>query len=137
MAGSGPTDRDWNSPLLSGTNGSAHLLAEEIAKSGFVTIRYDKRFTGPNAEKNMPLMIGEISMEGHLEELVGAVAQLLSRSDVDPQKIFALANSEGNIHAMNYQKEREAKFAGLVLIAPPGRNMPDIMHTQIEAQRKC
>ena len=28
VAGSGPTDRDWNSPLLSGTNGSARLLAE-------------------------------------------------------------------------------------------------------------
>ena len=27
IAGSGPTDRDWNSPLLPGTNGSAKLLA--------------------------------------------------------------------------------------------------------------
>ncbi len=27
VAGSGPTDRNWNSPLLPGTNGSAALLA--------------------------------------------------------------------------------------------------------------
>jgi len=27
VAGSGPTDRDWNSPLLAGSNGSAKLLA--------------------------------------------------------------------------------------------------------------
>jgi hypothetical protein len=27
IAGSGPTDRNWNSPLLPGTNGSAGLLA--------------------------------------------------------------------------------------------------------------
>jgi pimeloyl-ACP methyl ester carboxylesterase len=134
VAGSGPTDRDWNSPLLPGTNGSARLLAEELAKSGFVTIRYDKRVTGPNAQENLQKMIGKISIEGHVEELAGAVGQLLSRSDVDSQKIFAVANSEGNIHVINYQMEREPKLAGLVLIAPPGRNMPDIMHTQIEAQ---
>ena len=134
VPGSGPTDRDWNTPLLPGTNGSARLLAEELARSGYVTIRYDKRFTGPNAEKNMPLMVGKISMESHVEELAGAIEQLLSRSDVDSHKIFAVANSEGNIHAMNYQSEREPKFAGLVLIAPPGRNMPDIMYTQIAAQ---
>jgi uncharacterized protein len=134
IPGSGPTDRDWNTPLLPGTNGSARLLAEELAKSGFVTIRYDKRFTGPNAHKNMPRLTGKISMEGHVEEVAGAVDQLFSRSDVDPHKIFVLANSEGNIHAMNYQLGRDPKFAGLVLIAPPGRNMVDIMHTQIEAQ---
>ena len=134
VAGSGPTDRDWNTPLLPGANGSARLVAEELARSGFVTIRYDKRFTGPNASKNMPLMIGKISMQSHIEELGGAVDQLLSRPDVDPQKIFVLANSEGNIHAINYQLERTPKFAGLVLTGPPGRNMPDIMHTQLEAQ---
>ena len=134
VPGSGPTDRDWNTPFLPGTNGSARLLAEELARSGYVTIRYDKRFTGPDAEKNMPLMIGKISMEGHVEELTGAVNQLLSRPYVDPKKIFALANSEGNIHAMNYQQERDPKFTGLVLTAPPGRNMPDIMYTQIAAQ---
>lgn len=134
VPGSGPTDRDWNSPLLPGTNGSARLLADELAKSGFVTIRYDKRFTGPNAEKNLPLLIGNISMESHVEEVVGAVDLLLSRSDVDPEKIFVVANSEGTIHAMNYQLERGPKFAGLVLLAPPGRNMADLMHSQIEAQ---
>ncbi|HSW58933.1 MAG TPA: alpha/beta fold hydrolase [Dehalococcoidales bacterium] len=134
VPGSGPTDRDWNTPLLPGTNGSARLLAEELARSGYVTIRYDKRFIGTNAEKNMAFMVGNISMESHVEELAGAVDHLLSRSDVNPQKIFVVANSEGNIHAMNYQSDREPKFAGLVLIAPPGRNLPDIMHTQIAAQ---
>ena len=67
VPGSGPTDRDWNSPLLPGKNGSAALLAEELALKGYVTIRYDKRFTGPGAEDNLPLMMGKISMESHLE----------------------------------------------------------------------
>ncbi len=134
IAGSGPTDKDWNSPLLPGTNGSAHLLADELAKSGFVTIRYDKRVTGPNAQKNIPLLVGKLSMESHVEEVAGAVNLLLSRPDVDPQKIFAVANSEGTIHAVHYQLQRQPRFSGLILIAPPGRNMAEVTHTQIEAQ---
>jgi uncharacterized protein len=134
VAGSGPTDRDWNSPFLPGTNGSAKLLAEELAKNGFVTIRYDKRVTGPYAEKNLPLLTGKISMEGHVDELAGAVNTLIARPDVNPDKIFVLANSEGTIHALNYQLTRAPKFAGLILSAMPGRNMADLIHSQLAAQ---
>ena len=34
IAGSGPTDRNWNSALLPGTNGSAALLADAMAREG-------------------------------------------------------------------------------------------------------
>ena len=33
VAGSGPTDRNWNSPLIPGANGSAALLAQVLAGS--------------------------------------------------------------------------------------------------------
>lgn len=134
VAGSGPTDRDWNSPLLPGTNGSARLLAEELAKDGFVTIRYDKRFTGPYAQENMPKLAGKISLESHLDELQGAVDQLVARSDVDAKKIFVLGNSEGTIHALNYQLTRQPKFAGLILTGVPGRSLADVTRGQIAAQ---
>jgi pimeloyl-ACP methyl ester carboxylesterase len=134
VAGSGPTDRDWNSPLLPGTNGSARLLAEELAKNGYVTIRYDKRVAGPNAEKNLPLLVGKISMKSHVDELAGAVDVLLARPDVNPDRIFVLANSEGTIHALNYQLSKEPKFAGLILTGMPGRSMADVIRAQIEAQ---
>ena len=32
VAGSGPVDRNWCSPLLPGTNGSARLLAEALSR---------------------------------------------------------------------------------------------------------
>ena len=134
VAGSGPTDRDWNSPFLPGTNGSAKLLAEELARNGYVTIRYDKRIAGPNAQNNLSFMMGKISMEGHVDELAGAVDILTARPDVDPEKIFVLANSEGTIHALNYQLTSEHKFAGLILSAMPGRSMSTLLHSQLEAQ---
>ena len=54
LAGSGPTDRDWCSPLLPGTNGSGKLLAEALASRGFLTLRYDKLGSGPRVKENLP-----------------------------------------------------------------------------------
>src|SRR5512137_2666326 len=94
VADSGPTDRNWNSPLIPGTNGSAALLAQVLTDQNFVTLRYDKRASGPHIQENMPKLLGKISMESHREELAGGVQLLASRSDVDPKRLFALTSSE-------------------------------------------
>ena len=41
FAGSGPTDRDWTSPLLPGTNGSGAQLALALQARGVGSIRFD------------------------------------------------------------------------------------------------
>src|ERR1043165_3945869 len=43
IAGSGPTDRDGNSPMLQGKNNSLKMLAEGLAARGIASVRYDKR----------------------------------------------------------------------------------------------
>ena len=135
VAGSGPTDRNWESPLLAGSNGSGRLLAEELAKAGYVTIRYDKRASGPRAQQNMALLVGKVSLESHFDELNGAVSQLLARPDVDTDRLFALTSSEGAIHVLYYQKQAGVvPFAGLVLTGAPGRSLSDITNYQIESQ---
>lgn len=135
VAGSGPTDRDWNSPLVPGGNGSARLLAEALARDGFVTLRYDKRASGPHAEENVGRLAGKASLQSHVDELNGAVTTLIHRPDVDPDRIFALTNSEGGIHALNYQRQATGHlFAGLVLTAMPGRSIADTMRSQVVPQ---
>lgn len=135
VAGSGPTDRDWNSPLLPGPNGSARLLAEALARAGIASLRYDKRASGPHARENVPLLIGKMSMQSHVDELAGAVRTLADQAYVRPDRIFALANSEGTLHALNYQLHNPAiPFAGLVLIGPPGRPVGAVVHSQMAAQ---
>lgn len=49
IAGSGPTDRDGNSPLAAGRNNSLKLLAEGLASRGIASVRYDKRGVGQSA----------------------------------------------------------------------------------------
>ena len=135
VAGSGPTDRNWNSPLIPGTNGSAALLAQVLTDQNFITLRYDKRASGPHVRENMPRLLGKISMQSHREELAGGVRLLASRSDVDPKRLFALTSSEGCIHALNYQLQAtDFPFAGLILTGAPARSIGEVARGQIAAQ---
>ncbi|TWS24672.1 alpha/beta hydrolase [Tsukamurella sputi] len=135
VAGSGPTDRDWNSPLLPGSNGSGRLLAEALAAAGFATVRYDKRASGPHVREVMPVLIGRMSMRSHLDELDGAVAALAGRPEVDATRMVGLGNSEGTLHLMNRALARTVpRFAGLVLTGAPGRSVGAVARTQIGAQ---
>jgi pimeloyl-ACP methyl ester carboxylesterase len=135
VAGSGPTDRDWNSPFIPGTTGSARLLAEALASAGFASLRYDKRLTGPRAKDNVQALMGRLSMRTHLDELVSAVEALVREAPVRRDRLFIIGNSEGTLHALNYQASAPAiPAAGLVLIAPPGRPVGAVARTQIGAQ---
>ena len=134
VPGSGPTDRDWNSPLLPGRNGSAALLADALARAGFASIRYDKRFTGPYAAANGPLLFGKVSLKSHMAEVAAAADQLKLRPGVDGAKVFALTNSEGAVHALNAHLAGAPEFAGLILTGAPGRPMVAVFRSQIEAQ---
>ncbi len=137
VAGSGPTDRNWCSPLLPGTNCSGKLMAEALANQGFVTLRYDKIASGPHIQENIPKLIGKISMQSHIEELKGAVETILAKKNVDSNNLFVLTNSEGAIHAVNYQLQAKTNsFKGLVLTGAPGRTVGDVAHSQVFSQIK-
>jgi len=132
IAGSGPTDRNWTSPLLKGDNGSAALLARVLADHGVLSLRYDKRLAGKGALVNLVKMVGEISMRSHVDEVRTAMEQLASLSDVDASRLYILTNSEGAIHALNYLRDKpEIPVAGLILTAPPGRTIEELGNTQV------
>lgn len=135
VAGSGPTDRDWTSPLLPGTNGGARLLAGALAGAGFASLRYDKRVVGPHARENLPALMGKLSMASHREELASAIQTLAEQPGIRRDRIFGLGNSEGTLHLLNYQTAHPAiPLAGLVLIGPPGRAVGAVARTQLAEQ---
>lgn len=135
VAGSGPTDRDWTSPLLPGENGSAALLADVLAEAGFASLRYDKRASGPHVAENLPALIGRMSMQSHLDELVGAVDVLAGDPSVDAARIVGLGNSEGCLHVLHYVTgSPRTPFAGAILAAPPGRSVGAVLMMQLRTQ---
>ncbi|MBP2414201.1 dienelactone hydrolase [Arthrobacter stackebrandtii] len=135
VAGSGPTDRDWCSPMLPGTNGSGRLFAEELANAGFASIRYDKRASGPHAMDNLPKLFGRMSMQSHLDELSAATAVLARLDFMDPARIAGFGNCEGTLHVLNYAAgTHEFPFKAAVLAAPPGRPIQDVLLAQLRLQ---
>jgi uncharacterized protein len=135
VAGSGPTDRDWCSPLLPGTNGSGRLFAEALADAGIASLRYDKRASGPHAAENVVKLIGTMSMRSHLDELAAAVGILAAHDFVDAARIVGFGNSEGTLHVLHYAASaQEVPFVGLILAAPPGRPVSDVLLSQLALQ---
>ena len=128
IAGSGPTDRDWNSRFLPGDNGSGRLLAEALGRRGVVVLRYDKRGTGETE------FSGELCWDDYLAEQRAGLALLASCEAVDQHRIYPAGHSEGGIHAARLARDPGTTLAGLILLATPGRTMMDTVVEQIRAQ---
>ena len=124
LAGSGPTDRDWNSPLIASKNGSAALLATELSKHGLVVLRFDKAGTGKNTAK-------PTSLDTYRDEAAAALAFLRSRGH---DRIYLAGHSEGGIHATRLAQTE--KVAGIIYLASASRTMVDTILAQIESQLK-
>jgi pimeloyl-ACP methyl ester carboxylesterase len=128
LAGSGPTDRDWNSPLLPGKNGSAKLLAEALAARGVTVLRFDKAFSG----RNPGLPIADLTLDTYRDEAAAALDFLRARAEVDPARVFVAGHSEGGIHATRLARSAGDRIRGLILISAAGRSMREVLEVQLE-----
>ncbi|MBA3458531.1 MAG: alpha/beta hydrolase [Deltaproteobacteria bacterium] len=132
LAGSGPTDRDWNSKLIATKNGSGKLLAEALAAHGSVVLRFDKAGSGENPGPP----IAEWTFDTYRDESVAALAALRARPDVRKDKVFVAGHSEGGIHATRLVAVSGTDVAGVIYLASASRSMADTMITQIEASMR-
>jgi uncharacterized protein len=129
IAGSGPTDRDWCSPMLPGTNGSAALLARALAARGVASARYDKRGTG---ETGMPK---RVTWPDYEAEQRAWLALLAAHPAIDPARLALAGHSEGAAHALRLlQRDPATPISHLILLAPAGRTLRDVLLDQIGRQ---
>lgn len=128
VAGSGPTDRDWNNPLLPGDNGTAIELSERLARAGIAVLRYDKRGTGHT------VLPGPISWDDYLEELQAAVEVLRADESTDENRIFVAGHSEGGAHVLRATVDEWIDVDGVILLATAGRQMDQLVIDQVSEQ---
>lgn len=128
VAGSGPTDRDGNSPLLEGRNDSLKLIAEGLARRGIASLRYDKRGVAGSA--------GALASEADVrfgDFVSDAVAWLeLLAADERLGDRIVIGHSEGSLIGM--LAAEEAGASAFVSVAGPGRSAADVLRTQLAAQ---
>ena len=125
IAGSGPTDRNGNSPLLPGRNDSLELLAEGLARRGIASLRYDKRGVGESA--------AAIGSEADLvfDDYVADAERWLDQLAADERfgGVVVVGHSEGSLIGM-LAAERAAA-AGFVSVAGSGRAAGDLLRIQL------
>lgn len=127
IPGSGPTDRDGNSPLGIAA-ASYRLLAEALAARGVTSIRIDKRgmfgsraaVTDPNAAT-----IADYAAD------VRAWAALAARR-AGTRCAWLVGHSEGGLVALVAAQDGRG-LCGVVLLSAPGRRIIDVMRAQFAA----
>lgn len=128
IAGSGPTDRNGNSIALPGKNNSLKMLAEDLAKEGVASIRYDKRGVG----KNMSLASREEDLRfDHYIDDAAAWVQL-AKEDARFSNVGIIGHSEGSLIGMVASQKADADV--FISIAGAGRPIDEVLLEQLQAQ---
>lgn len=126
IAGSGPTDRDGNNPMMK--NNSLKMLAAELAKKGIASLRYDKR--GIAASQKAGMQESELRFSMYISDAAGWV-QLLSENE-DFSRIVVVGHSEGSLIGMVVAQDH--KVAGFVSVAGAGQSADLVIREQLKDQ---
>lgn len=125
IAGSGPTDRDGNSPMIK--NNSLKFLAEGLAAQNIATYRFDKSIL--TTSKNAGFKEDSLRFEDEVEE-VKELVQHFKKNKIFT-KIYLMGHSQGSLVAILAAKN---SVDGLISIAGAGRPIDVIITEQIEKQ---
>ncbi|KOX15303.1 alpha/beta hydrolase [Nocardiopsis sp. NRRL B-16309] len=130
ISGSGPTDRDGNSPLRPEADTNLNL-ARVLAEAGVASLRYDKLGSGESAEEIDPE--APVEHEVFDDEVAAAYAELVAQPEVDPERTVVVGHSEGALYALRAHDIVDADPAR-ILVAPPGTRYLDLIDRQITEQ---
>ena len=127
VPGSGPTDRNGNSPALKGKNNFYKQIAEHLAANGISSFRYDKRGAG----KGLALIKSEFTLrfDDYAADLV-TIIDSLNHAYHFP-KVFVAGHSEGSLVGMIACTQR--KVSGYISLAGGARSIGEILRDQLKA----
>jgi hypothetical protein len=128
IAGSGPTDRDGNSPMLPGKNNSLRMLAEGLAARGIASLRYDKRLIGESTIAG--LKEEDLRFDMYVDDAVRWGEYL--RRDPRFRSLVIAGHSEGSLIGMLAARKLAAN--GYVSIEGPGRPAGEVILEQVRSK---
>jgi alpha/beta superfamily hydrolase len=127
IAGSGPTDRNCNQPTMS--SNAYKMLAEELAKNGIASVRYDKRGIGESKVEG--LKEKDMRFDNFIADARRWVDMLAA--DKRFSKVVVAGHSEGSLIGI-IVCEPGSKATGFISIAGSGRPMDVLLREQFQSQ---
>jgi len=134
LAGSGPTDRNGNTPAVPGAIDTLRSLADVLATLGVASIRYDKLSTGATGLGPYASDPASIGYRDFVDEARGALGFLAARTDVDAGHLMILGHSEGALIALSVATDPapgQPRVAGIGLLESLGSRYLDLMSSQL------
>ncbi|MBS1532165.1 MAG: alpha/beta hydrolase [Bacteroidetes bacterium] len=126
IAGSGPTDRDGNSPKLDLATNAYKYLAWGLAKEGIASLRYDKRMIGESVTGNKE---SDLRFDDYVDDAVELVQML--NTDDRFAKVIVLGHSEGSLIGMLASRGQDVK--GYISLAGAGQQADKLVTEQLKA----
>jgi pimeloyl-ACP methyl ester carboxylesterase len=125
--GSGPTDRNGNS-AIAGDNNSLKMVAEDLAKAGIASVRFDKR----GIAKSMSLI--EREEELVFEDYINDMIMWIDKVEQDERfsEIYLIGHSEGALISAAAAVEKDV--AGFISLAGVGERASDTLRRQLSGQ---
>ncbi len=123
IAGSGPTDRDGNNPMMK--NNSLKLLAQELAKNGIASVRYDKR--GVAGSSTIVTKEEDLRFEDFISDAQHWVEFL--KKDKRFSQVVVIGHSEGSLIGMNL-----SNIDKFVSLAGAGQSADLTLKEQLDSQ---
>lgn len=128
IPGSGPTDRDGNSPRgLKAA--SLRLLAEGLAARGIASVRIDKR--GMFASAGAIPDANKVTIDDYAADTRAWIAAI--RAKTGAPCVWVLGHSEGGLVALDTAAARPAGLCGVIAVSTPGRRLGEVMRAQLHA----
>lgn len=128
LPGSGPTDRDGNSPMGVAA-GTYRLLAEGLADQGIATLRIDKRGIAASAAAGPAE--ADLRFDAYAADARAWAAEAAARAG--KPCAWLIGHSEGALVALKAVAGGDDKVCGLVLLSGAGRPAGVVLREQLTA----
>lgn len=126
IAGSGPTDRNGNQPMMQ--NNSLKLLAEALYEYGIASLRYDKR--GIAASQAAGGRESDLRFQHYIDDAADWI-QIL-KEDSRFNSVVVAGHSEGSMIGMAAVKQAGADL--FISITGPGNSLDNVIRKQLQNQ---
>ncbi len=127
IAGSGPTDRDGNSPLGIRSN-TYKMLSESFAENDISALRFDKRGIGKS--KSAMTSENELRFETYINDVIAWIELL--QLDKRFSSIIILGHSEGSLIGMIAAEQ--TNVAGFISVSGSGKSADKVLQEQLSTK---